>query len=98
MARRKQKILSDGSDSGSESDDGSDIDFDSQEDEDSRAERRLFERRQRKRPRTGRSGKQAAWEGIFGEDEGNFGKRFGGGIGSRQVSSKGGSSRNDWTK
>lgn len=97
MTRRKQKILSDGSDSESEGDNGSDIDFDSQEDEDSRAERRLFERRQRKRPRTGRSGKEAAWEGIFGEGDNGSGRRPGGGIGSRQGAAKGGS-RTDWTK
>lgn len=98
MTRRKQKILSDGSDSESEGDNGSDIDFDSQEDEDSRAERRLFERRQRKRPRTGRSGKEAAWEGIFGADDIELGRRSGAGIGSRQGVSRGGSSRTDFTK
>lgn len=98
MARRKQRLLSDGSDSGSGDDTGSDIDFDSQEDEDSRAERRLFERRQRKRPRTGGSGKEASWQGIFGEGDSDMGRRAGGGIGSRQGASKGTGSRSDWTK
>lgn len=96
MARRKQNILSDGSDSGGDCDNGSESDFDSQEDEDSRAERRLFERRQRKRPRTGRSGKDSAWEGIFGADDGGLDRRSGSGLGNRQRG--GGNSRNDWTK
>ncbi|EKD03937.1 hypothetical protein A1Q2_01761 [Trichosporon asahii var. asahii CBS 8904] len=95
MARRKQNILSDGSDSGGDCDNGSESDFDSQEDEDSRAERRLFERRQRKRPRTGRSGKDSAWEGIFGADDGGLDRRSGSGLGNRQRG--GGNSRNDWT-
>lgn len=96
MTRRKQNILSDGSDSGSEGDSGLNSDYDSQEDEDSRAERRLFERRQRKRPRTGRSGKEAAWEGIFGSDGGGLDRRAGGRLGSRQRGGVG--SRSDWTK
>lgn len=93
MARRKKGFLEDGSDSDLSDQSGSDG-FDSQEDEDSRAERRLFEHR-RKRPRTaGRSGKAAAWEGVFGDDDDNGGR---GGLGRRRGGA-GTGERTDWTK
>jgi tuftelin-interacting protein 11 len=67
MARRKKDYLSDGSSdsgaSGSEDGDG----YDPREDPDVREERELFKNARKKR-RVG-EGKQAAWEGIFGEEE-----------------------------
>lgn len=98
MARRKQKYLSDGSDSEDANDALSDNDYDSQEDDDSRAERRLFERRQRKRPRTGRSGKDAAWEGIFQEGDYDLKRSYGAGLGSGRRAAADTSSRSDWTR
>lgn len=106
MARRKNGFLSDGSDdsdasvlSGSE-DDGPN----SQEDEDGLAERRLFEHKGNKRRRVagGRSGKDHAWEGIFGAEDGEGdggGRRGGRGVGAKRGrGGKGGGSRTDWTK
>ncbi|WWC97836.1 hypothetical protein V866_004723 [Kwoniella sp. B9012] len=96
MPRRKNAFLSDGSDSEASNSGESIADYDSQEDDDSRAERRLFEHKgKRRKTAGGRSGKESAWEGIFGEEpeEGHGGR----GLGSR---SKGASSskRTDWTK
>jgi tuftelin-interacting protein 11 len=103
MARRKNGFLSDGSDdsdasveAGSE-DDG----YNSQEDGDGRAERALFEHNGRKRRKTGggRTGKDQAWEGIFGEDE-DSGRAGGRGLGAKR-GGRGGKSaggRTDWTK
>lgn len=105
MARRKNGFLSDGSDdsdasvlSGSE-DDGPN----SQEDEDGLAERRFFEHSGRKRRKTagGRSGKDHAWEGIFGDDGDGGERRTGGrGLGAKRGrgGKSGGGSRTDWTK
>ena len=88
MARRKNAYLSDGSDSdASAASAGSS--YNSQEDGDSRAERRLFEHKGQKRRKTGRSGKDYAWEGIFGADD-----EPRSGLGGRQRN--GGPT--DWTK
>lgn len=98
MARRKNGILDDGSDSDGSAGAGSDDSFNSQDDEDSRAERRLFEHK-RKRPRTGGTGKAAAWEGVFGEDENAPRHRSRGGLGARGGRTKGGDgARTDFTK
>ncbi|WWC91342.1 uncharacterized protein L201_006285 [Kwoniella dendrophila CBS 6074] len=96
MPRRKNAFLSDGSDSEASNSGGSVAEYDSQEDEDSRAERRLFEHKgKRRKTGGGRSGKESAWEGIFGEEpeEGHSGR----GLGSRK-NGAGSSSRTDWTK
>lgn len=97
MGRRKKDFLSDGSDSDSSAALGSDGGYDSQEDADSKAERRLFEHRH-KRPRTGQNGKDAAWEGIFGEEEAPRPRQTRGGLGARGGGKGASSSRTDWTK
>ncbi|WWC64165.1 uncharacterized protein I303_106773 [Kwoniella dejecticola CBS 10117] len=96
MPRRKNAYLSDGSDSEGSGSAESIADYDSQEDDDSRAERRLFEHKgKRRRTGGGQNGKASAWEGIFGEEpeEGHGGR----GIGSRKKGASS-SSRTDWTK
>ncbi|KAK8843422.1 hypothetical protein IAR55_007079 [Kwoniella newhampshirensis] len=101
MPRRKNAYLSDGSDSEASASGGSIEDYDSQEDEDSRAERRLFENKGSKRRKTGdRGGKEAAWEGIFGEEGEDQGRNGGRGLGARGKGRGGASSksRSDWTK
>nr|KIR84073.1 tuftelin-interacting protein 11 [Cryptococcus tetragattii IND107] len=98
MPRRKNDYLSDGSDSDASNSAFSQDGYNSQEDQDARAERRLFELKGNKRRKTdGRSGKDAAWEGVFGEDDSVGGAQRRGGIGGR---GRPGSSslRTDWTK
>lgn len=98
MPRRKNDYLSDGSDSDASNSALSLDGYNSQEDPDARAERRLFEFKGNKRRKTdGRSGKHAAWEGVFGEEDGVGGMPGRGGIGGR---GRPGSSslRTDWTK
>ncbi|OXH30890.1 tuftelin-interacting protein 11 [Cryptococcus neoformans] len=98
MPRRKNDYLSDGSDSDASNSVLSLDGYNSQEDPDARAERRLFEFKGNKRRKTdGRSGKHAAWEGVFGEEDGVGGMPGRGGIGGR---GRPGSSslRTDWTK
>lgn len=98
MARRKGGFLSDGSDSDASVSDGSDGGYNSQEDGDSKAERALFEHNGNKRRKTGgRGGKEAAWEGIFGEEE-DSGRSGGRGFDSRRGGRGGAKSRTDWTK
>ena len=95
---RRRDYLSDGSDSEASLSQGSEDGANSQEDEDSKAERRLFEYNSRKRRKTG-GGKEAAWEGIFGEE--SEGARGGGrGLGSRRGGKRGGfmGGKTDWTK
>ncbi|WVQ81525.1 hypothetical protein IAT38_003649 [Cryptococcus sp. DSM 104549] len=100
MPRRKNAYLSDGSDSDASVSGGSASEYDSQEDQDSRAERRLFEHKGAKRRKTGRSGKEDNWEGIFGEEEeeSRGGRGDIGGRGGGRGRGRGGSSRTDWTK
>ncbi|ODN74686.1 hypothetical protein L202_07017 [Cryptococcus amylolentus CBS 6039] len=100
MPRRKNAYLEDGSDSDASISGQSDGAYDSQEDGDYKAERRLFEFKSNKRRRTdGRSGKEDAWEGIFGEGDEDVGGRGGrGGIGGRGRKPGASSSRTDWTK
>ncbi|KIR70204.1 tuftelin-interacting protein 11 [Cryptococcus deuterogattii CA1014] len=98
MPRRKNDYLSDGSDSDASNSAFSQDGYNSHEDQDARAERRLFELKGNKRRKTdGRSGKDAAWEGVFGEDDSVGGAQRRGGIGGR---GRPGSSslRTDWTK
>lgn len=98
MPRRKNDYLSDGSDSDASNSAFSQDGYNSQEDQDARAERRLFELKGNKRRKTdGRSGKDAAWEGVFGEDDSVGDAQRRGGIGGR---GRPGSSslRTDWTK
>ncbi|EIW66866.1 hypothetical protein TREMEDRAFT_69868 [Tremella mesenterica DSM 1558] len=98
MPRRRKDYLSDGSDSDASQSGQSEGGFNSQEDEDSRAERELFEYNGNKRRKKG-GGKEAAWEGIFGEEEEDY--RAGGrGLGSKRGvrGGKASSSRTDWTK
>ncbi|WVF65686.1 hypothetical protein IAT40_000417 [Kwoniella sp. CBS 6097] len=94
MPRRKNAFLSDGSDSDASASADSIDDYNSQEDEDSRAERRLFEHKGKKRKTGGRSGKESAWEGIFGEDDDE--SKGGRGLGAKGRRAAG--SRTDWTK
>lgn len=97
MPRRKNAYLSDGSDSEASGSEASEGGFNSQEDEDSRAERALFEYSGRKRRRMGQGGKEAAWEGIFGEEAED--RRAGGrGLGARRGGRGGSSGRTDWTR
>ncbi|WVQ75429.1 hypothetical protein IAR50_005054 [Cryptococcus sp. DSM 104548] len=100
MPRRRNAYLSDGSDSDVSLSGQSDGAYDSQEDGDSKAERRLFEHKSNKRRRTdGRSGKEDAWEGIFGEGDEDGPARGGrGGIGGTGRKPGASSSRTDWTK
>ena len=95
MARRKNGIVSDGSDSDASQQSASEG-YNSQEDGDSRAERALFEQKPKRR-RVG-GGKASAWEGIFGEgDDEDRGPRGGlGGRGGRGGRGPGG--KTDWTK
>nr|ODN90675.1 hypothetical protein L203_01786 [Cryptococcus depauperatus CBS 7841] len=87
MARRKNNYLSDGSDSELSASSGGA--YDSLEDPDAQDERRLFEQKGSKRRRTnGRNGKNAAWEGIFGDDEDQGGRRGIGGSKWRGVTSR----------
>jgi tuftelin-interacting protein 11 len=67
MGRRKQQYLDDDSSDSDRPNNDSDG-YNSQEDADARTERVLFERNARKRRRMG--GKESAWEGVFGEDDG----------------------------
>ncbi|WVQ93333.1 hypothetical protein IAU59_000401 [Kwoniella sp. CBS 9459] len=94
MPRRKNAFLSDGSDSDASASAESIDDYNSQEDEDSRAERRLFEHKGKKRKTGGRSGKESAWEGIFDEDDEE--PRGGRGVGAKGRRANG--ARTDWTK
>ncbi|WVR09168.1 hypothetical protein IAU60_006230 [Kwoniella sp. DSM 27419] len=94
MPRRKNAYLSDGSDSDASGSGVSGEEYNSQEDDDSRAERRLFEHKGKKRRMGGRSGKESAWEGIFGEDD--DAGRAGRGLGAKR--NNGGVPRSDWTK
>ncbi|OCF31369.1 tuftelin-interacting protein 11 [Kwoniella heveanensis BCC8398] len=96
MPRRKNAFLSDGSDSDASVSADSIDDYNSQEDEDSRAERRLFEHKGKKRKTGGRSGKESAWEGVFGEDDEEATGRGGRGLGAKGRRAAG--SRTDWTK
>lgn len=98
MPRRKNDYLSDGSDSDASNSARSQDGYNSQEDPDARDERRLFEFKGNKRRKTdGRSGKDAAWEGIFGEEDGVGGVPRRGGIGGRGRPGPS-SLRADWTK
>ncbi|KAK4686900.1 tuftelin-interacting protein 11, partial [Tremellales sp. Uapishka_1] len=99
MARRKNGFLSDGDDSDPSQSEGSDGGYNSQEDGDSRAERALFEHNGRKRRKMGGGGKEAAWEGIFGEEEEDRSRARGSGSGGRGLrGGRGGVARSDWTK
>ncbi|KIS00067.1 tuftelin-interacting protein 11 [Cryptococcus deuterogattii 2001/935-1] len=98
MPRRKNDYLSDGSDSDASNSAFSQDGYNSHEDQDARAERRLFELKGNKRRKTdGRSGKDAAWEGVFGEDDSVGGAQRRGGIGGRGRP-RSSSLRTDWTK
>jgi len=99
MPRRKNAYLSDGSDSDASGSGGSEGGHNSQEGEDSKAERALFEHNGRKRRKMGgRSGKESAWEGVFGADEDDS-RQGGRGLGARRGGRGGGiSGRADWTK
>ncbi|ORX39009.1 GC-rich sequence DNA-binding factor-like protein-domain-containing protein [Kockovaella imperatae] len=88
MPRRKNDYMSDGgSDSDASEPSGSDEEFNSDANEDSRAERRLFEQGSKRR-KVARRGKEAAWEGIFGEGDGEGGRRARG-LGARNGSGAG---------
>jgi tuftelin-interacting protein 11 len=98
MARRKNGFLSDGSDSDASASGGSEGVYNSQEDADSKAERALFEYKGNKRRKmAGTGGKDAAWEGIFGEGEEEYGGG-GRGLGVRRGRGGGSTGRTDWTK
>lgn len=97
MARRKNAFLSDGSDSGDSASDDASEGYNSQEDADSRAERRLFEQKSKRRRTDGVDGKASAWEGIFGEVDDEGYKPRGGGRG-RGRGGGGGGRKTDWTK
>ena len=98
MPRRRNTYLSDGSDTDASGSGGSEGAYNSQEDEDSKAERALFEHNGRKRRKMlGRSGKDSAWEGIFGPDE-EEGRQGVQGIGLKRQGRGGILGRADWTK
>ncbi|KAL7421203.1 hypothetical protein Q5752_004088 [Cryptotrichosporon argae] len=96
MPRRKNAYLSDGSDSDASGSDASDYSANSQEDADSRAERRLFEHKGKRRRTGGGGGKAAAWEGVFGEGEDEGERRRARGVGAGGGGK--GNKRTDWTK